>query len=269
MSDLITFRDRLAQASPRWLRGWWGSRLLYAIGVLFDAMLDWASYAVHVRYPSWCAIHMPDALAVHGRDRGIRRGFAETAASYAVRLSMWWPTRKQKGSLYALMDQLAGYMTGYDVVIRCVNGNGAWFTRNADGTREYHRASPTNWNWDNLNSTGFSRYWVIIYPPTNLWISEGKWGSSGKWGDGGRWGSTISADQADTLRAIIAEWNPPHACCWTLILALATSSFDPTTALSDPGVPGGTWGKWHSNLVSFDLPARLGTARYGNGSFDS
>ena len=264
MTDLITFRDRLYQACPSWLRGWWGSRLLYAIGVQFDALVDWASFAVHVRYPSWCARNMPDALAVHGRSRGIRRGFAESAQSYAARLSLWWPTRRQKGSLYALMDQLAGYMTGYAVPIRCVNLNGAWMTRNTDGTREYHRSTPTNWAWDTL-TTSWSRYWVIIYPPSSLWTDEGVFGDEdGYFGDGGQVGSTITQEQADTLRAIISEWNPPHARCEYLILAF-DRTFDPAAAAGHP-MPTTDWVEWSGRDGSDNcVGTRLVTARYCSG----
>lgn len=269
MSDLITFRDRMAQAAPRWLRGWWGSRLLYALGIIFDAVCDWASYAVHVRYPSWCAVHMPDALAAHGRNRGIRRGFAETAASYAARLAMWWPTRKQRGSLYALMDQLAGYMAGHEVKIRCVNLNGAWYTRNADGTREYHRATPSNWSWDAYTGA-FSRYWVIIYPPSSLWTSRGTWGSHSTetWGDASvnaTWGSTMTAEQAATIMAIITEWNPPHARCSHVALALDPASFDPTAAAGSAGLPSASepWINWGLDDAGDYAAIRLSTGRYG------
>lgn len=264
MVDLITFRSRILSAAPRWLQGFWGSRLLYAIGVVFDALIDWASYAVHLRYASWCASHLPDALAMHGRNRGIVRGFEEPAVPYAARLQRWIQDRKRKGNLYTTMDQLAGYLTRYDVTIRCVNLNGAWLTRLPDGTREYHRASPSNWNWD-PHTDEWSRYWVIIYPPIDLWVDEGYFDSDEYFGDGGQIGSTITQDQADSLRAIVLAWNPPHACPSHIILALDSESFDPAGA---PGAPLPTvdWETWADYDGSDNAySTRLDTGRYCTG----
>lgn len=261
-TPLITFRDRLYQACPVWLRAWWGSRLLYAIGLMFDALLEWANMAVHARLASWCASNALDALAVHGRDRGIRRGFAESATSYAARLSTWWEARKQKGSRWATMDQIAGYLSGYSVTIRTVNGNGAWCTRLPDGTREYHRSSPTNWDWDG-NAAAWSRYWVILYPPATLWTDDGAWDDPGTWDDGGTWDTTATPDQVATIRAIVKEWNPPHAKCAGILIALNSVDFAPDG--SGAGFPAGDWGTWgHLNAGNYET-VRLGTVSYWDG----
>ena len=267
--SLITIRDRMAQAAPSWLQGYWGSRLLYAIGLHLDAMVDWASAAVHARFPTWCATNMPDALVVHGQDRGIRRGFAESLVAWAARLAMWWPTRRQRGSLYAMMDQLAGYMSGYSVKMRAVNLNGAWMTRNADGSREYHRASPSNWLWD-VFTAQWSRYWIIVYPPSNLWVERGSWGdNAGKtWADmganGGTFDTTITTDQVDTIRDIVSEWNPPHARCLWVILATDPASFDPPAPPDSAGLPGNTtpWTDWGLEQGGHYQAIRLQTAHY-------
>ncbi len=240
-ADRMTFRDRAEHACPKWARGWWLSRLLYAIFVQFDALVDWANYAVHLRYPSWCAEHCPEALAIHGRSRGIRRGFAESGAAYAARLVQWVPGRKRRGNLFVLMDQLAGYLSGFAVTIRCVNINGAWCTRIPDGTREYHRADPTNWDWDG-NTAAWSRYWVILYPPADLWTDDGTWDDPGTWDDGGTWDTTATPDQVATIRAIVAEENPPHAKCAGILISLNGTDYSPLG--SGAGFPAGDWGTW-------------------------
>jgi hypothetical protein len=257
--DLITVRDRVVQAAPRWLRGWWGSRLLRTIGTQFDSLIDWAAMAVRVRYASWAAGNAPDALAVIGRERGIRRGFVEVGADYAVRLQGWIDARKNKGGRYTTMDQLAGYLSGFAVKMRVVNCNGAWCTRNADGSREYHRASPSNWNWDGHPEKS-SRYWVILYPPADLMTDEGDWGDAGTWGDGGTIGTTASPELVASIRAIVAEWNPPHAICAGIIIALDPTSFDPTG--SGAGYPDGTWGEGTHVVAGNRESSRLETARY-------
>ena len=257
-----SLRDRLEDvAAAPWLRRTWLLRLLYAIATQFDACIDWAVYGLKARYPS---LAPSDALPVLGRERGIRRGFAETLTAYATRLVLWLISRKFKGNAYALMDQLAGYLAGYSVVIRVVNMNGHWWTRNADGTRTHHVEGSSNWLWDGF-TTAYSRYWVIVYPPADLWVSR-TWGGGQLWGQADcTWGSTATPEQIATLQAITDEWNPPHASCYGTLLALDPSSFGPTG--SGTGFPDGTWYAWHKDAAGVAVENRLQTARYCDGSF--
>lgn len=231
------FRDRLEDiARAPWLRRTWLYRLMVAIAVHFDALVDWAVLALLVQYPQ---LAPPDALPVLGRERGIRRGFAESDAGYAARLVRWLADRRIKGSPYALMSQLAGYLSGYDVRIRVVNAAGSWYTRYYDGTLDWHYASPSNWDWDG-DTSPFSRYWVILYVPTALWNGDGLWGQgTGTWGDGGVWGLNATHEQGKSIVAIIKEWNPPHAQCAGILITWDNFSFDPTG--SGSGFPDGTW----------------------------
>lgn len=130
-----TFRATVLQVVPSWLRRHWGSRLLYAFGIHWDAMVDLTAASLRARFPDYAP---PDGLASLGRDRQIRRGFDEDDASYATRLKRWIPDRITRGNPYTLMRQIQGNLSGYSVRVRCVNNAGVWHTLYADGTTDFH-----------------------------------------------------------------------------------------------------------------------------------
>lgn len=231
-----TCRDLALRATAaRWARRYWASRVLYGIGIQFDALIDLTAEGLRASFPDFAP---PDGLAAIGKDRRIRRGFAEPAASYAARLKRWIPDRKTKGNPYTLMRQLRGYLTGYDVRFRVVNNAGAWHTLFHDGTTDFYVND--NWNWDG-STDPWSRYWVIIYPPTALWNGDGLWGQgAGTWGDGGVWGLNATHDQGKSIQAIINEWNPPHAQCAGIIVTWDMFAFDPRSG-GTAFYPDGTW----------------------------
>lgn len=234
-----TFRGAILRAAPKRLRRYWGSRLIYALGIQWDALIDLMVDGITARFPDYTP---PDGLAAIGRDRKIRRGFAESAASYAVRLKRWIPDRKTKGNPYTLMRQLQGYLTGYSVRLRTVNNAGAWHTLYADGTTDFY-VNP-EWDWDG-ESDPWSRFWVILYAPTALWNPDGTWGQGANyWGDGGVWGLSATYEQGQTIKAIVREWTPPHSTCAGVIVTWDATAFDPTDPeVGDADFPNGNWGR--------------------------
>jgi hypothetical protein len=244
--------DRIARAP--WLRRVWLHRLLFAIAVHFDALIEWCVLAMYARYPRQAP---PDALVVLGRERGIRRGLAEPDDAYAARLVQWLPDRKIKGSPFALMSQIVGYVYKHRVRVRVVNEAGAWFTRNAtrevEGRHEWHHAAPSNWDWDGEGGAQFSRYWVILMLPDTIWPSDGTWGDSGKWGDTGVWGyGDMTREQAITLRDLIRDWNPPHAMCAGVIATWDPDDFDPTEVVRYVLDVGGAGEADFGDVLAFD-----------------
>lgn len=257
---MITFRDTLLRVVPRWLRGHWGSRYLYAIGIHLDTVAEAATAAVKLRFPG---VYSPEGLGLLGKERGIMRGIAETDEAYAYRLSRWWDDRKRKGNAFALAFQLQGILGPHRPRIRVVNQSGSWYTLNEDGSTAVHNAA---WDWDG-NVNAWSRFWVIIYPPPELWVSEGTWGDGKtRWGDGGTWGTTATPAQCAMVRALITEWQAAHARCAKIIIALDPASFDPETTPASE-LPDGKWGRWSKDDgTGARVPARLKTARYWKGS---
>ncbi len=232
-----TLRATILQAAPPWLRRYWGSRLLYSIGVHFDALVDLTAQSLRVRFPDYAP---PDALSALGRDRQIRRGFDESDASYATRLKRWIPDRITRGNPYTLMRQIQGYLSGHSVRVRIVNNAGVWHTLYADGTTDFHY-SATNWDWDG-DADPWWRFWIIIHPQTSLWNGDGAWGSPGTWGDGGQWGINATQAQADTIASLIREWKAQHSRCHGVIISW-DMAFDPTHPGGTSDFPNGTWGR--------------------------
>ena len=172
---MITFRHVAIQSAPPWLQRSVGARILYTIGVHFDALITLTELSLMARYPD----HTPvDGLAMLGRDRKIQRGFSEPAKSYASRLNNWLIDRKQKGSPYAMMRQLCGYMTGYTPTVWVAGNTGSWsrLTPTQGGNDMGHGWHLATWDYDG-NLGHFWRYWIIINMPEGLWTNDGIWGS--------------------------------------------------------------------------------------------
>jgi len=255
---MLTFRDTLLRIVPRWLQGYWSSRYLYAFGVILDAIADTYVAAVKFRFPG---VYSPESLPPLGKERGIRRGLEETDEAYALRLSRWWEDRKRDGHPYALLHQLQGVLFPHRPRIRVVNQGGTWFTLNEGGSTEIHRRE---WDWDG-DADAWSRFWVIIYPPPELWTPRGKWGDGSKWGEG-TWGTSAMRPQIETVRTLVRTWQGAHSRCEKIIIAFDPSSFDPDTTPPE-ALPDGKWGRWaKDDGTGAYVPARLKTARYWRGT---
>lgn len=269
-TSFATLRKALA---PRWLTEGEGGLIGYSLDLVKDAYAERLRWGLLARFPqnSPTTTGPADALAALGRDRRVIRGINETLASYALRLLRWLDDRKQAGNAFALMQKLAEY-TGPLPRFRTVDSRGNWYTRNPDGTTSY-ALNRANWDWDGRptdtisGKARWSRFWVIIYP-NGLWTEGKNWGDTARpgWGtDVVTWGSTATADEVATIRALIADWKPANARCVNVILAFDNASFDPTEAVSDPGMPNGLWEHWSRNVGGVQVPARLSTARYWDG----
>ena len=224
-------RQMVLELAPPWLTRHYGSRLLHALAVHFDALVDLTVLGFRMRFPDHAT---PDALTAIGIDRRIMRGFEEGASSYVTRLKRWIPDRTTKGNPYTLMRQLAGYMSGYSVTLAVVNNAGAFHFLLPDGTTEY-AFLPGSWNWDN-HPEKWWRFWVIVGNDRDRpWSNDGPWGETdgALWGDGGLWGTSMTRDQVDTVWALIDEWKSAHSECAGVLF------------LNDeylPALPDGTWG---------------------------
>lgn len=258
---MASFRDMAVSIAPPWLRGPVGSRLLTAMATPLDAAADWTFQGVKARYP---LVGTPTALAAVGRDRGIRRGPAETNQAFAARLVRWLEDWKTAGSAWTLLDQLAGYFAPAPPLMRVVWSTGTsavWCSRAPSGARSRVVATPSNWEWDGLVKR--SRCFVIIYNAAGT-----PYGTGGTWGTGSRtWGSgTVgtSALQADVMGVfgVVADWSAAHVLTPWVIHAFDPTSFAPTAAPGSAGMPDGTWGAWHKVVAGVAVPSRLTTARY-------
>lgn len=259
------FRTQRRKLIPWWLSDEEGQLLWYTIDVMVDAFARRLELGLLARFPQQDPTGTPgppDAAAALGRDRRVVKGINEPATTYALRLRRWLDDRRTCGNPYALMQKLAEY-TGAGPSFRTVDARGNWFARAADGTTSYV-LDTGNWNWDGPMGDRFSRFWVIIYP-NGLWTEyPNDWGDTAGqgWGENtNTWGSTATADQVDTIRAIVADWKPGGTRCVNIIIAFDPTSFDP-----DSPEPDGTWGLPSKNVAGVQVPSRLSTARYWDGT---
>lgn len=266
----IGFRHLIARIAPPRLTRKWGERFLYSFGLVLDVVVDWGLQGMRARFPDKGP---EDALPYLGRDRKIVRGFQEPAALYRPRLRRWRIDHRKRGNPIALLEQLAGYMSGFPVRIATVTHRGTWFVRQPDGTVDiYSKAG--NWDWDAaLDVEGWSRFWVVIYPlATGIWTQSPPWGDvdlfGGAWGAPGftgTWGSSATAEQVESIRSIIREWKAGGTRCVSIIVAFDETKFDPTDPAGAP-LPSGDWGRPAKIVGGTYVPTREPSAIYWDGT---
>ncbi len=271
MTTPARFRLLRRFLAPRWLTTGEGELVGYALDLIKDAFVERLRLGLFFKLPQndpeGLTTPPEDALAALGRDRRVVRGLNESPQDYARRLVRWLDDRRTAGNPYTLMRKLAEYL-GPLPSYRTVDNRGNWYSRAADGT-ETAVLDEGNWNWDG-HPERWSRFWVIIYP-NGLWnIDAYDWGDAAGpgWGEAttGTWGSTAPSEHVGTVRFLVNDWKPAGTRCVNIIVAFDPASFDPSEAVSAPGMPNGLWGGWSKIVGGVSVPARLATARYWDGA---
>lgn len=244
---LMPLRQMGRELSPGFLQGPQGERYLWAMTLLADLSQERLFQAVAARFPTQCDGTVLPELA---HDRQLIRGNHESDAAFVARLVAWRETWRLAGHAYAILDNLAGYFSPAAVPIRIWTNAGMVYTRAADGTKSWGKYLGT-WDWDG-ETTYWSRFWVVIYPPSSLWTTAPAEGA-------GPWDLTASKSEVKDVRRIIYQFKPLHARCEWIVVALDPASFTPG-ALE----PDGDWQHW--SIGSAPRAAnRLSTARYWRG----
>lgn len=253
------FRQAAMTTAPPFLSNDVGARYLYALGIQLDAVAEYFRIGQLQSFPSYCE---EEALPHLGKDLLLPRGPIEPVPSYRERLRLAPQTWKRAGNPKELLGQLAAYFAPSPPVIRYVANGYApdgstiadWWTLSG-GVYTYHRASPSNWNWDGVS--GGYRFWIILYLPllsTPVWDDPTlSWNKPGL-----LWDFDGGAYVAD-VRAIVDKWKCAGTHMENLIIASDTTTR--YLAWGDPGVdwgdPGLTWGMAAGTVGMFDptLPA--------------
>lgn len=149
------FADLVWRIGPPWLQRTWAQRILAAIAAPLDLLASLAATGVRARFPAWS---MPDALALLGRERRIRRGPAEIASVYAPRLVRWLDDHRGRGGAYALLAQLRAFWVGtHDGTHVVVSHRGVRHTSVGDTiTRDV-----ITWTAD--GSSSWAQFWVMLH----------------------------------------------------------------------------------------------------------
>lgn len=226
----VTMRDRLREVTPSWLRLGVAEKLMYAIGIQFDALVDACAAAISIRFPN---VHGDESLKLLGRDRKILRG-DNTADVYAARLETWLDDHSTRGGPYALLDQVHGYYSSSPFVAHIVYTNGRHFEADVDGAVTMEDLDPFS------SSLGWANFWLGYEWPEVVTLDE-TWGS-GTWGDGYVWGADLSVTEVRSLRAVPESWGAAHAIGRLALLFEGGELWGlPTGTWDDPGTWGGAF----------------------------
>src|SRR4051812_28658541 len=98
-----SFRESIQKICPPWLQGYWGSRLMYSLGIQLDGTSTLLQEGVLARMPGYGTT---DALQYNGNDRQILRGFEESDDSYIQRVQNALDTWKIAGGAQSIIKQL-------------------------------------------------------------------------------------------------------------------------------------------------------------------
>lgn len=158
----IPFTEHLRQLSPPWLQRSVGGRVMRAIATVVDEHVVRVVDGTRLRFPGFDEDNIdPTALALTGRERRIRRGPFEPAATYAARLRGWWDAHRGRGGPYELLRQLDAFFEWFlDVRMDTVDARGkrVWIDDESVITRD-------SITWDADGSGKWARLWVFFYVP--------------------------------------------------------------------------------------------------------
>lgn len=227
---LRTFRDALTQAVPRWLRREHGAKILFAVGVQLDALMDGLVAGVKSRWPGAYGF---ESLTIVGRERRMRRAIAETDEGYAERLRGWLDAHRMRGGPYGLLEQVHTYYAAAPFAVDLIYYSGRMFQMDAAGAVSLYADAGALFPWvPDARADLWSRQWLIYQWPTPV-SADGTWGSGGTWSDGYVWDSTLTDLEARDIRAVVREWSAAHVKSTVVLMRPGTELWD---------YPAGTWG---------------------------
>lgn len=215
------FTVAIKRLSPPWLQRLVGGRVMQALASVADEHVERLVAGVRLRFPAFDEDNVDEAaLALTGRERRIRRGPREDAATYATRLRRWLDAHRTRGGVYELVRQLDAFFEAWlNVRMDVVDARGkrVWIDDAVPGV--ITRDSIT---WDADGTGKWARFWVFFYVPpliTSL-DGEGITTDDGEWllteaGEGFITDETISPDELgpteeETFRFIAREWDAAH-----------------------------------------------------------
>jgi hypothetical protein len=224
----------------------------------------------------------PTALQYIGNDRLILRGFTESDAGYAGRLTGAFTSWDYAGSARAVLQQTLGLLSTFTPLVRTVasntmggNDSTVWDTypvaQDATTPPLHQRLTPNNFDWDSLSvilPRGWWRSWLIFYAvaPQDFCASEGTWGDGDVWGDDGKsWGLNIPPSEVQALRSTAATFKQAGATLEWIIISFDAGLFDPAQTSDGVHNPDGKFGYWYKIVNGQYVPSRFANARYADG----
>ena len=245
-----TLRDLVRRLVPWWMLNQWGYGYLYSIAQVGDLLIQQAVEAARLGFPTHC---QEEALAYHGRDRGVRRAPGESRASFVARLLAWRTTAKKIGSADAIVRAVQSYALGTlgtTPSVTLVTNTGTWYVLDSSGTvtRTVSLPNPSNWDWD-THPELWDRFWIVLFAsewqfgdPPEPWARDGTWGDGELWGNDGTStiGSTATPDHVAAIRQLVADHQGADQLCVSIVVSFDDTAFQPD---SSGTLPDGLWAK--------------------------
>jgi hypothetical protein len=258
-----------------------GGKLLYALGLGIDVLIEKTFQGIQARMPTVCD---PSALPFIGLDDSIPQGTGEPTSSYRVRLQQTYQSWRKAGTPWGVMMNILPMLLPYTPEIRCVNDSSAWDTYFAGQSTQgppNHVAPPStpNWNWDDeadphpaapVAEPAWWRWWLIIYATSQAWATPAAVVGSGPVvGNNGKplgVGFSQPALIFAGLRSVLSSWNKGGKWCRYIIVSFSDSLFDPAQTADGTHNPDGTFGPLAAPSGGVYTPVRFANARYCQGA---
>ena len=241
---------------PGWCSNFEYARLVFIVGLVCDAYVQWVFQAIQQRFPLLCE---PGALLWIGRDRKIFRGEVQGEASYRRQLTKWLPLHKRRGLPWSVLTSIQTYfltdVDGVGPLVRMVEhhphpsgtSRAIWSSLFSSGIYQSYEASPSNWVWDSsdpLRAASIAardpRGWIIVYQdpdvagPFQILDTDPGFGSL----------ANVIADErhGQDLKRLQQYWRSAGFWAAGIIIAQDPTLFEPTG--SGVGYPDGTWHRY-------------------------
>lgn len=244
MAELRTFRDRVRDSVPPWLRHGVAEKVLYSIAIHLDGLADALTAGVKMRFPG---LYSGESLPVIGRERRIRRGRVEVDAVYASRLTRWLDDHRRRGGPYALLAQLhASFapenfpidLVYYPSTVLGTPARARRFQMDVDGNVV---RDDVYWLPDN-DAVHWARWWLLYFWP-DARAADGIWDDPGEWDPDpdeiqplGVWDSDLTPQEVADLRLVPRDWNAQHPFGYIVLLVPGAELWDyPPGEWDDPG----------------------------------
>lgn len=131
MSERRLHQFSVLRGVPGWLRNKVGGGLMQAFGIQLDTMTDRMRDGILLRFPG---VLTDETLGHISRDRRIKRGPGEDAATFAARLRLWWDSHRTRGGGHTLLEQLHAFLGTQAREAHLVYHSGTRYILSDDGT---------------------------------------------------------------------------------------------------------------------------------------
>lgn len=236
-AERLLFSSAVLRVSPPWLQRLVGAPVMQGLADPLDTLVERSVAAVKARFPN---ANDEDALARIGRERRIRQGLSESAATYITRILPWWDVHRVRGNAYALLGQLDAYFQSWlNVQMDVVSNLGNRHSVDDAAALADSVITHDDITWGGDESGKWARFWVFFYLPGDTFQSP----------VGTLDVSALSDSESEIFACIPREWSAAHVDEINVVLLWADRR------LWNYPQPVPTWADWGSTSDWGEPPA--------------